>query len=144
MTADSGAKYLPLGTYHRTLDQQVRVTIPGIWRESPTFIDDTGYIVYRRPRRLVILPHNYVQDVLKGKYKKASRREKEDIRQFLLALHTVQLDSRGRMVIPYDLARALEISAGSPIVITASGEWVEIWRKDDWERGKGIKGLFSQ
>jgi AbrB family looped-hinge helix DNA binding protein len=143
MTQSDRTYFIPLGTYRRTLDQKMRMTVPGIWREDPLFIRDKGFLAFRRPRRLILLPHDFVQRVLKEKYKKAGNREKEDIRMLLASLYTVVLDSRGRMVVPHEFAKALNISPGDRMVFTASGDWIEIWPMDDWERGPEVKGLFT-
>ena len=143
MIPDAAAYSIPLGTYRRTIDAEFRMIVPGIWREEPLFKDDTGYLSFRRPCRLVLLPHDFVNRVLKGKRRGIGSREKEDIRIMLAALHTVTLDRRGRMTFPDVLATVLGIGPGDTMVVTATGGWVEIWPLEEWERSRGEKGLFT-
>jgi DNA-binding transcriptional regulator/RsmH inhibitor MraZ len=144
MSADGKQNQLPLGTYKRILDQKLRMTIPGIWREPPIFKDDTGFMTLRRPCRLVLLPHDLVIPVTRGKFKPATKKEKEAIRVLVTTLHTVMLDTRGRITIPHDLASAMEIKHEDMMIVTASGGWVEIWPLKDWERGGRVYDLFNQ
>jgi DNA-binding transcriptional regulator/RsmH inhibitor MraZ len=144
MSADGKQNQLPLGTYRRILDQKLRMTIPGIWREPPIFKDDTGFMTLRRPCRLVLLPHDLVIPATRGKFKPATKKEKEAIRIILTTLHTVMLDTRGRITIPYDLGPALELKHGDTMIVTSSGGWVEIWPSKEWERGGRVYDLFNQ
>ena len=143
MTLEGNLYQPPLGTYRRIVDAEFRMTVPGIWREEPLFKSDEGYISFRRPCRLVLLPHDFVSRILKGKRKGVGGREKEDIRILLAALHTVTLDQRGRMTIPDILVGVIGIGTGDTMVITATGGWVEIWPADEWERSRGEKALFT-
>lgn len=108
------------------------------------FKDDTGFLTLRRPCRLVLLPHDLVIPVTKGKFKAATKKEKEAIRIIVTTLHTVMLDTRGRITIPHELALALELKPGNTMIVTASGGWVEIWTSKDWERGRRVYDLFNQ
>jgi DNA-binding transcriptional regulator/RsmH inhibitor MraZ len=144
MTVDGNPYHIPLGTYKRILDQKLRITVPAIWREEPFFKEDLGYITLRRPCRLVLLPHDFITPIIKGKLKIATRREKEALRTLLTTLNTVLLDRRGRITVPHELSQALELTPGDVMVVTASGGWIEIWPSKDWERGRGIRGLFNQ
>ena len=144
MSADGRTNSLTLGTYRRILDQKLRMTVPGIWREAPMFKDDTGFLTLRRPCRLVLLPHDLVIPATRGKFKAATKKEKEAIRIILTTLHTVMLDTRGRITIPHELGLALELKPGNTMIVTASGGWVEIWPLKDWERGRRVYDLFNQ
>jgi DNA-binding transcriptional regulator/RsmH inhibitor MraZ len=143
MIPDGNIYLIPLGTYRRTIDAESRIIVPGIWREEPLFKNDSGYLSFRRPCRLVLLPQDFVNKILKGKRKGIGVREKEDIRILLAALHTVMLDRRGRMTVPEVLAGILGIGPGDVMTLTATGGWVEIWPADEWERSRGEKGLFT-
>lgn len=144
MSADGRPNSLPLGTYKRILDQKLRMTVPGIWREVPMFKDNTGFLTLCRPCRLVLLPHDLVIPITRGKFKPATSKEKEAIRGLVTTLHTVMLDTRGRITIPHELALALELKLGDTMIVTASGGWVEIWPSKDWERGRRVYDLFNQ
>jgi len=143
MILDGNTYPIPLGTYRRTIDAEFRMTVPGIWRDEPLFESDLGYLSFRRPFRLVLLPHGFVNKILRGKRKGVGEREKEDIRMLLAALHTITLDRRGRMTIPEVLATILGIGPGDIMVLTATGGWVEVWPGEEWERSRGEKGLFT-
>lgn len=82
--------------------------------------------------------------ITRGKFKPATSKEKEAIRGLVTTLHTVMLDTRGRITIPHELALALELKLGDTMIVTASGGWVEIWPSKDWERGRRVYDLFNQ
>ncbi len=144
MSADGRSHPIPLGTYKRVLDKKLRMIVPGIWREPPIFKKDKGYITLRRPCRLVLLPHDFVIPLTKGKIKAATKKEKEAIRTLLTTLYTVVLDNRGRITVPHQLVQALDLNCGDTLVVTASGGWVEIWTTKDWERGRKVHDLFNR
>jgi AbrB family looped-hinge helix DNA binding protein len=144
MTSEGRSYNLPLGTYKRTLDRRLRMIVPAIWREPPMFKSDSGHIIFRRPYRLVLLPDDFVRRITKEKFKGMTKREKDAIRGILTTLHPVKLDGRGRITIPRDLSRALGLAPGDIMIVTASGEWIEIWPSKDWERGRGHHILFNE
>ena len=143
MTAEGEIYSLPLGTYRRKIDQMMRITVPGIWREAPMFVKDTGFLAFRRPHRLVLFPADFTHRILRHKNSGLGKREKEEIRLILISLQPISLDSRGRITIPHEFAQALKITPGDTVVVTASGGWVEIWPSASWDMSTGVKGLFN-
>ncbi len=125
-----------IGTYNSKMDGHGRVMLPKGLRDQLKDIEDKGFVLRRATffDNLELHPREewekWMEKLLK--INKTSREKVKLISLINAGARLVQLDSHGRLHLPKDLVKALDIK--KEVVIASEGNILQIWSKEAYER----------
>ena len=131
MAIDSHTQNFFAGQFHHTVDDKNRITIPSRWRrvQAEEFI-----ILPERDEFLRVMSLEEFERVT-GAAETDANVSAHDRRVFLRQLHAsaqhVTIDKQGRLVLPEDLCRLLELN-GEVTLVGGRGRF-EIWNPARWK-----------
>ncbi|MCA1660159.1 MAG: hypothetical protein LC642_06450 [Verrucomicrobiaceae bacterium] len=143
MATDSTPASFFAGQFHHALDEKNRVTIPSRWRraQAQDFI-----ILPERDEFLRVMSHEEFERMMATAESDPSV-SAHDRRIFLRHLHAsaqhVTIDKQGRLVLPDDLCRLLDLD-GEVTLVGGRGRF-EIWNPARWQQAhKEQKATFQR
>lgn len=123
------------GSYRRTLDDKLRLSIPKPLKLSLGFPQQTNlYIAPGTDRSLVI----YTQATLEklgnalDRLSPAAKEARAYARLFYSQVQAAEVDRQGRMRIPVELAQLAEIK--SDVVLVGVRDRMELWNTTHWDQ----------
>lgn len=122
------------GTYHRTLDEKLRLAVPKRLRDE--LVDEASAVIYVAPeteRALTLYsPHEFhlrAEALADALPRHASRRNYQ--RLYYSQAEQLELDSQGRVRLPERLVSFAGLS--QDVVLLGVHDHVEIWDRTRWE-----------
>jgi MraZ protein len=129
-----------IGTYEGKADAKLRLLLPAPLKKQLASVMQDGFVMKRSVHEQCLELYTMAEwNLLMSEISSINRFVKKNndfIRIFTAGIKVVELDNAGRLLIPKDL----QIFAGitKEIVLTASGNLIEIWDKDKYEASINI------
>jgi MraZ protein len=129
-----------IGTYEGKADAKLRLLLPAPLKKQLASVMQDGFVMKRSVHEQCLELYTMTEwNLLMSEISSINRFVKKNndfIRIFTAGIKVVELDNAGRLLIPKDL----QIFAGitKEIVLTASGNLIEIWDKEKYETSINI------
>jgi MraZ protein len=120
------------GEFRHAVDQKFRVTVPYKWRRAES--EDLYVIPDQKNRYLIIMPPEEFKAIgrkIEANTQIDEAKKRIFLRNFYSQAQPTTVDRQGRMVIPEDYCKLVEIS--QEVVMAGGDVRFEIWNPDRWK-----------
>jgi MraZ protein len=131
MQEERNASTLYSGTFERSLDAKNRLTVPSKWLTTSA---EFQCIPNPKNEFLILMPPDEfasIEDRIEAT-NRSPMEKRRAIRQFYGLAQAVCADKHGRVLLPDDQCRKVNLSAD--VVLVGSKRRFEVWNRDRWRR----------
>lgn len=143
MASDSQPQTLYAGEFRHAIDEKNRLTIPSRWRRGTA----EDFIIVPEPQGqylLVMSPDEFGRMIAQAESNPnvAPRDRRVFLRQFHARAQHGAADKQGRLVLPLDLCRELELQG--EVALLGGGRRFEIWNLERWKQSHAAETATYQ
>ena len=121
------------GEFRHAVDPKGRVTVPAKWRRSEQ--EDLYVIPNQKNEYLIIMPpeeFKAIGEKMATSEKVEEAKKRTFLRNFFSQAQPVTVDRQGRMLLPEDYCKRVQIT--DEVIIAGGNVRFEIWNPDRWDR----------